>query len=240
MSRPGVSSVEPDFSVDLVHASRDALIAELTRLREERASEGKRSRRLEEACLLRSECLLNMSHELRTPLNAIVGFAELMFKGKVGAIADDHREYLGDILDSSRDLLRLIDDVLDLARIESGTMVFRPQPMELAKVVASVRDILRGPASAQRIRMETGARAGAADGQPRSGKIQTGALQLPLRYPEADARAGARDNPRGARGARSLPHRDREHGAERSRTPGTARALGSSSANRSSRRRAGT
>jgi PAS domain S-box-containing protein len=118
-------------------------------------AEPARLRDIEESTQLKREYLLNMSHELRTPLNTIIGFADLMFRGKVGPVADDHREYLGDILGSSRQLLRLIDDVLDLARLESGRMTFRPEPIDLAQVVGEVRDVLRGPASARRIRVTT-------------------------------------------------------------------------------------
>src|SRR6185436_11304452 len=84
-------------------------------------------RRIEEANRLKSEFLANMSHELRTPLNAIIGFSELMYKGKVGPMAPQHQEYLGDILVSSKHLLQLINDVLDLAKVESGKMEFRPE-----------------------------------------------------------------------------------------------------------------
>jgi PAS domain S-box-containing protein len=113
------------------------------------------NRQMQEANRLKSEFLANMSHELRTPLNAIIGFSELMFKGKVGAVSDDHKEYLGDILNSSRHLLQLINDVLDLAKVESGKMEFRPESFELRKVVGEVRDILRGLAAAKRIRVDT-------------------------------------------------------------------------------------
>lgn len=112
------------------------------------------NRQMQEANRLKSEFLANMSHELRTPLNAIIGFAELMFRGKVGPVSVAHREYLGDILDSSRHLLQLINDVLDLAKVESGKMEFRPEPIDLGKVVGEVRDILRGLASTKHIRVE--------------------------------------------------------------------------------------
>jgi signal transduction histidine kinase len=113
------------------------------------------NRRMQEANRLKSEFLANMSHELRTPLNAIIGFSELMFKGKVGPLSENHREYLGDILISSRHLLQLINDVLDLAKIDSGKIEFRPETVDLAKVVREVRDILRGLASTKRIQVET-------------------------------------------------------------------------------------
>jgi protein-histidine pros-kinase len=102
------------------------------------------NRRMQEANRLKSEFLANMSHELRTPLNAIIGFTELMYKGKVGPVSENHREYLGDILNSSRHLLQLINDVLDLAKVESGQMDLRAEPTELLPLVTEVRDILRG------------------------------------------------------------------------------------------------
>jgi PAS domain S-box-containing protein len=108
-----------------------------------------------EASRMKSEFLANMSHELRTPLNAIIGFASLMHKGKVGPVSDEHREYLGDILTSSRHLLQIINDILDLAKVESGTMEFRPERIDLELLISEVRDILRGLASSKHIVVET-------------------------------------------------------------------------------------
>jgi PAS domain S-box-containing protein len=116
--------------------------------------------RILEASRLKSEFLANMSHELRTPLNAIIGFSELMYRGKVGPLADNHHEYLGDILSSSKHLLQLINDILDLAKVESGKMEFRPEKVDLTKLVGEVRDILRGLAGNKRLRMETEIEAG--------------------------------------------------------------------------------
>ncbi len=107
--------------------------------------------RITEANRRKSEFLANMSHELRTPLNAIIGFAELMHKGKVGQVSADHQEYLGDILLSARHLLQLINDVLDLAKVESGKMEIRPEPVDLEKIADEVRDILRGIAAGKKI-----------------------------------------------------------------------------------------
>jgi PAS domain S-box-containing protein len=109
-------------------------------------------RQMQEASRLKGEFLANMSHELRTPLNAIIGFADLMYRGKVDPA--DHREYLGDILTSSRHLLQLINDVLDLAKVESGKMEFRPESVDLVTLVGEVRDILRGLAASKRLRVE--------------------------------------------------------------------------------------
>jgi PAS domain S-box-containing protein len=116
-------------------------------------------RRVQQAVMqanrMKSEFLANMSHELRTPLNAIIGFASLMHKGRVGALSDEHREYLGDILTSSRHLLQIINDILDLAKVESGKMEFRPEVVDLEQLISEVRDILRGLASSKHIKVET-------------------------------------------------------------------------------------
>jgi signal transduction histidine kinase len=113
------------------------------------------NRRLQGTFRMKSEFLANMSHELRTPLNAIMGFSELMLKGKVGPVSDDHKEYLGDILDSARTLLTLINDVLDMAKVESGEMEFRREAVDLGKLAAEIGDILGGFASSRRIRIRT-------------------------------------------------------------------------------------
>jgi PAS domain S-box-containing protein len=109
--------------------------------------------RVQEANRLKSEFLANMSHELRTPLNGIIGFAQLMYQEKVGPVSQDHKEYLGDILTSSRHLLQLINDVLDLAKVESGKTEFRPQSVSLTKLIGEVRDILRTLTAEKRIQL---------------------------------------------------------------------------------------
>ena len=132
--------------------AQKALEEELRRKNEELVEQ---YHRVQEANRLKSEFLANMSHELRTPLNGIIGFAELMHGGKVGPVSDPHKEYLGDILTSSRHLLQLINDVLDLARVEAGRMEFHPEPVDLAKLVGEVRDGLRTLAAAKRIQVKT-------------------------------------------------------------------------------------
>ena len=112
------------------------------------------NKRMQEANRLKSEFVANMSHELRTPLNSIIGFAELMHDGALGPIAGNHKEYLGDILLSAKHLLQLINDVLDLAKVESGKIEFRPEPIEVGKVLSEVKDILRGLAAEKRMSVE--------------------------------------------------------------------------------------
>jgi protein-histidine pros-kinase len=114
-----------------------------------------RRRTLELESRMKSEFLANMSHELRTPLNAIIGFTKLMVHGKVGPLSPQHREYLVDILNSANHLLQLINDVLDLAKVEAGRMEFRPEHIDLSRVVREIRDTVRGLAAAKHIRIET-------------------------------------------------------------------------------------
>jgi PAS domain S-box-containing protein len=111
--------------------------------------------RVREANRLKSEFLANMSHELRTPLNGIIGFAEIMHDAKVGPVSAEHKEYLGDILTSARHLLQLINDILDLSKVEAGKMEFSPGPLDPKTVVAEVSDIVRALAAKKRIRLRS-------------------------------------------------------------------------------------
>jgi PAS domain S-box-containing protein len=113
------------------------------------------NRRIQEANRLKSEFLANMSHELRTPLNAIIGFAELLYDGAVDPASPQHREFLGDILTSGRHLLQLINDVLDLAKVEAGKLDFRPEQIDLTRVLGEVVAITRTTASGKRITVDT-------------------------------------------------------------------------------------
>jgi PAS domain S-box-containing protein len=110
-------------------------------------------RRMQEAQRLKTEFAANMSHELRTPLNAIIGFAELMHRGKLGPLTNQQAEYVRIMLTSSRHLLRLISDVLDIAKAESGRIEFRPEPADAAAVTREVCDIVRGLAAGRQIRI---------------------------------------------------------------------------------------
>jgi signal transduction histidine kinase/DNA-binding response OmpR family regulator len=110
---------------------------------------------LAKASAYKSQFLANMSHELRTPLNAIIGFSELMYDGSVPLDEDTTREYLGDILTSGRHLLQLINDVLDLAKIEAGKLEFFAEPIELSRVVGEVLAVLRTTSAKQQVDIVT-------------------------------------------------------------------------------------
>jgi len=101
----------------------------------------------------KSRFLAGISHELRTPLNGIIGFAELMHDGRVGPVSDEHREFLGDILTSARHLLVLINDILDLSKIEAGKMEFRPERRFIRELVLEVCDVVRPLAEKKNMRL---------------------------------------------------------------------------------------
>ena len=109
--------------------------------------------RIQEANRLKSEFLANMSHELRTPLNAVIGFAEVLIDGKAGTVNAEQQEYLNDILTSGHHLLQLINDVLDLAKIEAGKMDLVPETFSLKTVADVVCAVMRPIASKRRIKI---------------------------------------------------------------------------------------
>jgi len=158
MLRAGANDfVMKPFSVDeLLARTRNLVQAKLATGKLERLTTELESanRAAREVSRLKSEFLANMSHELRTPLNAVIGFAEMLYDGKAGPVSARQQEFLDDILTGARHLLQLINDVLDLSKVEAGRMDFRPVPVHLPKVLEEVSSILRGLAAEKQIRLE--------------------------------------------------------------------------------------
>jgi len=107
--------------------------------------------RAESSDRLKSEFLANMSHELRTPLNGIIGFTEFLVDGKPGPLNPKQAEYLGDVLNSARHLLQLINDVLDLAKVEAGKMDFYAETFPLARAIEEACAVVNGFANKKRV-----------------------------------------------------------------------------------------
>ncbi|MGQ0510017.1 MAG: GAF domain-containing protein [Betaproteobacteria bacterium] len=121
-------------------ATQSAMAMQNARLFREIAEKG---RELEEASRHKSNFLASMSHELRTPLNAILGFNEMILGQVYGEVPADMQEPLTDIQTSGKHLLRLINNVLDLAKIEAGRMELSPQDYSVHDTVGSVHSTLR-------------------------------------------------------------------------------------------------
>jgi signal transduction histidine kinase len=113
-----------------------------------------KSRQLEVANRHKSEFLANMSHELRTPLNAIIGFSEVLLERMFGEVNPKQDEYLRDILASGRHLLSLINDILDLSKIEAGRMELELSRFDLPTALENTLTLVRDRASRHSIAVE--------------------------------------------------------------------------------------
>jgi PAS domain S-box-containing protein len=129
-----------------LHAANERLQREIAERRRAQAEADRASR-------LKSEFLANMSHELRTPLNAILGFTQLIHDGAVAPESPQFTEFLGDILASGHHLLQLINDVLDLSKVEAGKLEFHPEPVDLGVLIGELLAIMRTTAAAKSIAM---------------------------------------------------------------------------------------
>jgi signal transduction histidine kinase len=124
-------------SVASLEAAQEDLQAQVAKT--EAALEATRTeqQRAEVASRTKSEFLANMSHELRTPLNAIIGFSETMMTGVFGALDKRYRTYSEDIHNSGTHLLRIINDILDISKIEAGQLKLYPEPVDLDELIGS-------------------------------------------------------------------------------------------------------
>lgn len=109
--------------------------------------------RVRAADRMKDQIVASVSHELRTPLNAIIGFAELLHEGHVGTLSPQQRELLGDISSSGRYLLHMIDDLLDLAKVEANKLSFKPTTCDLGALIEDACSIVRVAATAKRIQL---------------------------------------------------------------------------------------
>jgi len=107
----------------------------------------------ESANIAKSEFLANMSHELRTPLNHIIGFTELVLNQSFGSLTENQEDYLTDVLDSSKHLLSLINDILDLSRVESGRSVLDLTMFSLPELIESSLKIIHEKARKRNIQL---------------------------------------------------------------------------------------
>ena len=112
-----------------------------------------RNQQLEEAGRMKSEFLANMSHELRTPLNAIIGFSEMLGDGLLGDLSPQQKEAVNDIFSSGSHLLSLINDILDLSKVEAGKMTLELEALEVTALVQASLQVVREQALKHRLRL---------------------------------------------------------------------------------------
>jgi PAS domain S-box-containing protein len=113
-----------------------------------------RNREIERANRLKSEFLASMSHELRTPLHSIIGFSELLAENSEGNLGKQQKRQLGHILKGARHLLSLINDILDLSKIEAGKLELHPESLDAEGALAEVLSTIAPMAIAKQIRID--------------------------------------------------------------------------------------
>jgi signal transduction histidine kinase len=113
-----------------------------------------RNEEIERANRLKSEFLASMSHELRTPLNAIIGFSDLLAEQVAGPLSEKQLRFVGHVQNSARHLLELIDDILDLSRIEAGHLELRPVDFSATAAVSEVLATILPVALAKQIHLQ--------------------------------------------------------------------------------------
>jgi signal transduction histidine kinase/HAMP domain-containing protein len=145
-----------EFAPDVIEllrtfAAQSALAIQNARLFQEIEEKG---RQLEIADRHKSEFLASMSHELRTPLNAVIGFSEVLLERMFGEINPKQEEYLQDVLSSGRHLLSLINDILDLAKIEAGRMELEVTDFHLPQAIDNSVTLVRERAARRSIALD--------------------------------------------------------------------------------------
>ncbi|MEE8369867.1 MAG: GAF domain-containing sensor histidine kinase, partial [Dehalococcoidia bacterium] len=157
-SRQPGSFGEPELQIAQEIADHLAVIIEHALLHEESeqtaATLRVMNKQLAEASRHKSEFLANLSHELRTPLNAILGASELMLDGLFGPLTDKQKEYTRDIHEGGAHLLSLINDVLDLSKVEAGKLELRLSAFDLGPLLESSVAIIRERAAAKSLELK--------------------------------------------------------------------------------------
>jgi signal transduction histidine kinase len=143
----------PDKQVALLKTFADQAVIAVENVRLFTEIQDK-TQQLEIANRHKSEFLANMSHELRTPLNAVIGFSEVLIERMFGEVNPKQEEYLQDILSSGKHLLSLINDILDLSKIEAGRMELEAQPFDLPSALDNALTLIKERAARNSIALD--------------------------------------------------------------------------------------
>ena len=179
----------------------------------------------------KSEFLANTSHELRTPLNAIIGFADMLVGGYVGKLDAKQAEYVGDIRESGAALLEIINDILDLTRIESGASPLTEDILKVAPTVTAAVRLIRSPCGRGRSAAHRRCARGpaAAEGRPANGQAHSSKPLIERREVHAAGRRGdslGLDRLRRRTCDRGPRHRDRNQCGRPAKGDGAVRSGG--------------
>src|SRR5947208_7232071 len=145
-----------DFSGHVSVSNRDELGALAANINAMNDELGRLYKELEAASRHKTQFLANMSHELRTPLNAIIGFSQVLREKMFGELNEKQADYLDDILSSGQHLLNLINDILDLSKVEAGRMELQASAFPLAEVVENSLSMVRERATRQGVTLQIG------------------------------------------------------------------------------------
>jgi signal transduction histidine kinase/CheY-like chemotaxis protein len=140
-------------------AQRGELVAQKEELRAQRDELERKNAEIERADRMKSEFLANMSHELRTPLNSVIGFADLLQVTAEGRLGPDEQDHLRDIVAAGRHLLLIINDILDLAKIEAGHVRLELEAVDPGEVVAGAVAMVQTQARDKQLELRTTIRA---------------------------------------------------------------------------------
>ncbi len=140
---------------DELHAQKEELLAQRTELQAQQRELQLKNTEVERAGQLKTDFLANMSHELRTPLNSIIGFSELLVDQAKDRLQEREVRYLNDVLNSGRHLLSLINDILDLSKIEAGHSTLDIVDVSPSASIEEARELVHATAMARRIEIQT-------------------------------------------------------------------------------------
>lgn len=138
-----------------LHESESRLRRLASELEVVNAEMTEKNQMLEESSRMKSEFLSNMSHELRTPLNAIIGFSELLKDGMVGPLAQRQRDYMGHIFDGGQHLLALINDILDMSKVDAGKVELQFEAVNVQAALVDGLRVVEDKAQAKQLRLSS-------------------------------------------------------------------------------------